>query len=116
MCLMTQDRLTLAHLAGEYGLKTIDGGMAAKKLGLNLRRGAALVAPWQETKLRPLLARMKLEKDFRKSRAARDDEMEYRDYLADAETARLGFSNNEMARQLEPIRKRMQDDQAEDSA
>ncbi|SPM31572.1 hypothetical protein [Mycobacterium terramassiliense] len=109
---MTQDDppLTLARLAGQYGLKTLDADRAAEKLGLKLRRGAAKVMPWQEEKLRPELARMKAEKDYRSYRAAQDAADDYREHLANKETARLGFTNTEMARQLAPILKRMQDE------
>jgi hypothetical protein len=37
----------LARLAGQYRLKTAQADEAAMKLRLNLRRGAAKVAPWQ---------------------------------------------------------------------
>jgi hypothetical protein len=111
---MTEARLTLARLAGEYGLKTLDADMAAKKLGLTVRRGAALVQPWQEKKLRPELQLMKAQRDYRKWLASQADEpMEYE---TDDEPAQLGFSNAEMARQLKPILKRMEDGKAEHSA
>lgn len=110
---MTQDGpLTLARLAGQYKLKTADADIAAKKLGINLRRGAALVKPWQEKALRPELARMKAMKDYRNYRATAEAETDYSEYLADEDSARLGFTNTEMARQLSPILKRMRDEEA----
>ena len=112
---MTDDRPTLARLAGEYGLKTLDADIAAKKVGLTIRRGAAIVQPWQEAKLRPELQRMKAQRDYRKWRATQDAELEAAETYGVNDTARFGFSNSEMARQLKPIRERM-DDQSEDSA
>lgn len=108
---MTEKRLTLARLAGEYGLKTLDADIAAKKVGVAIRRGAALVRPWQEKKLRPELQRMAAERDYRKWRAAQAVEPEPEDYEVN-DTARFGFSNTEMARQLKPILDRMEDDEA----
>ena len=117
---MAEGRPTLARLAGEYGLKTLDADIAAKKVGVKLRRGAAKVAPWQESLLRPELERMKAMKEYRQWVATRDaGPMDYEaadNYsYADNEVGRLGFSNTQMADQLGPVLKRMQDE-AEDSA
>lgn len=110
---MTQQWIPLARLARQYGLKTAQADEAAKKLGLNLRRGAAKVAPWQEKLLRPELARMKWEKERRQHTRphagpavyeATDEHSGYAD-----EVQRLGFSNSEMARQLAPVLKRLRD-------
>lgn len=113
---MPQDWPSLAHLCGEYGLKTAQGNEAAKELGLPLRRGAAKVAPWYEKQLRPVLQRMKWAKEEREHRTAVDAgsvqyaaSEEHSGYLDEA--ARFGFSNNEMARQLAPILQRMQEDE-----
>jgi hypothetical protein len=114
---MTQKRLTLAGLAGQYKLKVADADEAAKKLGLNLRRGDATVMPWQEKLLRPELKRMKWDKEKRvHTRAdagpvAYEAADEHSGYLGEA--PRLGFANNEWARQLAPILEKMQN---EDSA
>jgi hypothetical protein len=119
MWLMTTKRLTLARLAGEYGLKTADADEAAKKLGLNLRRGDATVLPWQEKRLRPALKALQNRKEARRhhrafhERAAAgpvayeagDDNTGFID-----EAPRLGFSNAEWARQLSPVLKEMQED------
>ena len=111
---MPHDWVSLAHLCGEYGLKTAQGCEAAKELGLNIRRGAAKVAPWQQELLRPVLRRMKWEKEERGyiaavdsapvSYAASDEHSGYVD-----EVERFGFSNNEMARQMAPILKRVKE-------
>ncbi|MFL0289324.1 hypothetical protein ACJH6H_29315 [Mycobacterium sp. SMC-21] len=110
---MTQRPLTLIRLAAEYGLKTLDADIAAKKLGLNLRRGAAIVRPWQEELLRPELAKMAGEDYIRRIRMAKYIESYRRGYEDEYENdnARLGFSNDEMNRQLKPTRKRMQGDE-----
>jgi hypothetical protein len=114
MWLMPQKWVCLARLCGEYGLKTAQGCEAAKELGLNIRRGAAKVAPWQEELLRPVLQRMKWAKDEGNYTAALDTSPvryeasdEHSGYVD--ESARFGFSNNEMARQLAPILKRMEE-------
>jgi hypothetical protein len=115
MRLMTQKkRLTLARLAGQYGLKVADADKATEKLGLRLRRGDAMVMPWQETLLRPVLERMKWDKDSRKHTAANAGPVAYEaadehsGYLDEA--PRFGFTNTEMARQLAPILKKMRDE------
>lgn len=116
---MTQaDLPSLAHLAGEYGLKTAQGYKAAEELGLNLKRGAAKVKPWQEKLLRPELERMKRDKAERKHlwvvnpapvayKAAED----HTGFIEDGDEAgRLGFSNAEWTRQLKPILKKLRDE------
>ena len=119
---MTQDDppLCLANLAGKYGLKTADAYKAAQKLGLNLKRGAAKVKPWQEKLLRPELQRMKWEREHRRHTAATagpvhyevtDEHTGYRD-----DTERLGFTNSQMAEQLKPVLKRMQQGEDSDTA
>ncbi len=117
---MTQKPLTLARLAGQYGLKTLDADIAAKKLGLNLRRGAALVRPWQERKLRPELERMRA---YKESWSYLDEDAVLADYraaddhsYADDGIGRLGFSNTQMAEQLAPILEKMQREEGEGSA
>lgn len=90
---MTQRPLTLIRLAAEYGLKTLDADIAAKKLGLNLRRGAAIVRPWQEELLRPELAKMAGEDYIRRIRMAKYIESYRRGYEDEYENdnARLGW-------------------------
>jgi hypothetical protein len=113
MWLMPQEWICLARLCGQYGLKTAQGCEAAEKLCLSIRRGAAKVAPWQEKLLRPELQRMKWERDERNYKAALnaapvsyEASDEHSGYVDEA--SRFGFSNTEMARQLAPILKRMQ--------
>ncbi|MCV7223158.1 hypothetical protein [Mycolicibacterium elephantis] len=114
---MTQEWPTLAHLAGEYKLKTPQAGQAAQKLGLNLRRGAAKVAPWQEKLLRPELEGIRREREDRKrlwadAAVAYEAADEHTGYIdAEDEAGRLGFSNVEWARQLRPILNRLQADE-----
>lgn len=113
---MTQERLTLARLAGQYGLKTAQADEAAKNLGLNLRRGAAKVAPWQEKLLRPELARMQWEKGKREhtrpdaGQVVYEATNEHSGYTDEVE--HYGYTNAEMARQLAPILKRMRDEES----
>jgi hypothetical protein len=117
---MVQKRLTLARLAGEYGLKTADADEAAKKLGLNLLRGDATVLPWQEKRLRPVLKDLHDRKEARRHHRAFEERAaagpvayearEKRRGFVD-EAAQLGFSNTELTRQLAPILKKMQSDE-----
>jgi hypothetical protein len=110
---MTQDRPSLSRLAGLCGLKTADAYKAAQRLGLNLKRGAATVQPWQEKLLRPELERMKWEREQRIHTAPDAGPVHYEvtnehsGYLDD--TARFGFTNSQMAEQLAPILKRIKD-------
>lgn len=116
---MPQEKvLTLARLAGQVGLKTRQAQEAAENLGLNLRRGAATVRPWQEKILRPELERMsrlKKDREFRLSRPAGPVRYEADDdqsgYLADGE--RPAFPNGEMRRLLNPILSKMLEDDSQ---
>jgi hypothetical protein len=115
MWFMTQERVSLARLAGLYGLKTAQGYRAAEKLGLNLKRGAAKVAPWQEALLRPELERMKREQEQRKYTSPNAGPVVYEaadDHSGYLETTeRPNFPNGELERLLSPILKRMSEDE-----
>lgn len=119
MSVPNENRLNLARLAGQYGLKTAQGCEAARRAGVNIRRGAALVAPWQERRLRPELAAMQQAKESKEKRHRQlIEELEYLDRFKydSEESARLGFTNRDWQEQLRKFRRKLGEEEEGETA
>ncbi|EFG75197.1 hypothetical protein HMPREF0591_4875 [Mycobacterium parascrofulaceum ATCC BAA-614] len=106
---MPQGWLPLARVAGLHGLKTRQAQEVAEKLGLRVKRGAALVSPAQQEKMRPELERLQQQKQFREASAKKGRRLVYESSAShtgfvDGDGAtHLPFSNQELYRHLHPL-------------
>lgn len=118
---MPQGWISLARIAGIHGLKTADAQEAAYNVGISARRGAALLSPAQQAMLHPELRRIKAEQTIRQFNRPTWPKISgpavYKVTDVDAgfiegqdDIGHLGFTNGQMREQLEPIRRRLEDE------
>ncbi|MGJ6124921.1 hypothetical protein QN239_20350 [Mycolicibacterium sp. Y3] len=109
----------MAKIAGIHGLKTADAQDAAKKLGIRAQRGAALLSPAQQELMHPELRAIKADKTIqafnrptwpqRKPGVYKvtDEQSGFVDGSV-TDGGHLGFTNEQMREQLEPLRKKLE--------
>jgi hypothetical protein len=98
--------VSLARIAGMYGLKTREAQEIAKKLGIPAQRGGALLSPSQQEKMHAELKNRQRLKELRESNAKKGRRLVYESsdtgpgFLE--ETDRMRISGEELFRHLNP--------------